>query len=54
MKVWGLGRQFLTGVGFELDGPASIGTSPGGGPMETSLTDGWGVGVLTLLLMGEP
>jgi len=22
--------------------------------METSLTNGWGVGVLTLLLMGEP
>jgi len=33
-------------------GPAKA--SAGGGPMETSLTDGWGVGVLALLLMGEP
>ena len=41
-------------MGFELDGTASVGASPGGGPMEIFLTNGWGVGVAALLLIGEP
>jgi len=37
-----------------MGGSASVGASTGGGPMEISLTDGWGVGVAALLLIGEP